>query len=36
VQVLFLAVALIVTGHAILTPTLMVIIVITGAFLGML
>ena len=35
VQVLFLAVGLIVTGHAILTPLLMVIIMITGDFLGM-
>jgi H+-transporting ATPase len=35
VQVLFLAVGLIVTGHAILTPMLMVIIMITGDFLGM-
>jgi H+-transporting ATPase len=35
VQVLFLAVALITTGHAILTPMLMVIIMITGDFLGM-
>jgi H+-transporting ATPase len=34
-QVLFLAVALIMTGHAILTPLLMVIIMITGDFLGM-
>jgi H+-transporting ATPase len=34
VQVLFLAVGLIVTGHAILTPMLMVIIMITGDFLG--
>ncbi len=34
-QVLFLAVALIMTGHAILTPMLMVIIMITGDFLGM-
>jgi H+-transporting ATPase len=34
-QVLFLAVGLIVTGHAILTPTLMVIVMITGDFLGM-
>jgi H+-transporting ATPase len=33
--VLFLAAALIMTGHAILTPVLMVIIMITGAFLGM-
>ncbi len=35
VQVLFLAVGLFVTGHAILTPLLMVIIMITGDFLGM-
>jgi H+-transporting ATPase len=35
VQVLFLAVGLVVTGHAILTPLLMVIIMITGDFLGM-
>jgi H+-transporting ATPase len=35
VQVLFLGVALIMTGHAILTPLLMVIIMITGDFLGM-
>jgi H+-transporting ATPase len=35
VQVLFLAVGLIMTGHAILTPMLMVIIMITGDFLGM-
>jgi len=35
VQVLFLAVGLIVTGQAILTPMLMVIIMITGDFLGM-
>jgi H+-transporting ATPase len=35
VQVLFLSVALIMTGHAILTPMLMVIIMITGDFLGM-
>lgn len=35
VQVLFLSVALIMTGHAILTPILMVIIMITGDFLGM-
>ena len=32
---LFLAVGLIMTGHAILTPLLMVIIMITGDFLGM-
>jgi H+-transporting ATPase len=35
VQVLLLAVGLIMTGHAILTPMLMVIIMITGDFLGM-
>ena len=35
VQVLLLAVGLIITGHAILTPMLMVIIMITGDFLGM-
>jgi H+-transporting ATPase len=35
VQVLFLAVGLIMTGHAILTPMLMVLIMITGDFLGM-
>jgi len=35
VQVLFLAVGLIITGQAILTPMLMVIIMITGDFLGM-
>ena len=35
VQVLFLAVGLIMTGHAILTPMLMVILMITGDFLGM-
>jgi H+-transporting ATPase len=35
VQVLFLAVGLIMTGHAILTPLLMVVIMITGDFLGM-
>jgi H+-transporting ATPase len=35
VQVLFLAVGLIITGHAILIPMLMVIIMITGDFLGM-
>jgi len=34
-SVLFLAIGLIVTGHAILTPMLMVIIMITGDFLGM-
>jgi H+-transporting ATPase len=35
VQVLFLAAGLIMTGQAILTPMLMVIIMITGDFLGM-
>lgn len=35
VQVLFLAVGLIMTGHAILTPLLMVIVMVTGDFLGM-
>jgi len=35
VKVLLLAVGLIMTGHAILTPMLMVIIMITGDFLGM-
>ncbi|MGD0530421.1 MAG: HAD-IC family P-type ATPase [Polyangiaceae bacterium] len=35
VQVLFLAAGLILTGQAILTPMLMVIIMITGDFLGM-
>ncbi len=35
VQGLFLAVGLILTGHAILTPLLMVIIMVTGDFLGM-
>ena len=35
VQVLFLGVGLAVTGHAILTPVLMVIVMITGDFLGM-
>jgi H+-transporting ATPase len=35
VQVLFLVVGLMVTGQAILTPMLMVIIMITGDFLGM-
>jgi len=34
-QVLFLVIGLIMTGHAILTPMLMVIIMITGDFLGM-
>ena len=35
VQVLFLAGGLLMTGHAILTPMLMVIVMITGDFLGM-
>jgi H+-transporting ATPase len=35
VQVLLLAVGLFVTGHALLTPLLMVLIMITGDFLGM-
>ncbi|MGO9173171.1 MAG: HAD-IC family P-type ATPase [Rhodomicrobium sp.] len=35
VQVLLLAAGLIMTGHAILTPLLMVLIMITGDFLGM-
>jgi H+-transporting ATPase len=35
VQVLFLAVGLILTGHAILTPLLMVLIMVNGDFLGM-
>jgi H+-transporting ATPase len=35
VQVLFLAVGLLLTGQAILTPMLMVLIMITGDFLGM-
>jgi H+-transporting ATPase len=35
VQVLFLAAGLLLTGHAILTPMLMVVIMITGDFLGM-
>ena len=35
VQVLFLVVGLIMTGQAILTPLLMVLIMITGDFLGM-
>lgn len=34
-QVLFLVIGLIMTGHAILTPLLMVLIMITGDFLGM-
>ena len=35
VQALFLTVGLLMTGHAILTPFLMVIVMITGDFLGM-
>jgi H+-transporting ATPase len=35
VQVLFLAVGLVITGHAILTPTLMVLMMVTGDFLSM-
>jgi H+-transporting ATPase len=35
VQVLLLAIGLIITGHAILTPLLMVIVMITGDFLAM-
>jgi H+-transporting ATPase len=35
VQVLFLAVGLVMTGHAILTPMLMVMIMLTGDLLGM-
>ncbi len=35
VQVLFLGIGLIMTGHAILTPMLIVIVMITGDFLGM-
>jgi H+-transporting ATPase len=35
VQVLFLAIGLLMTGHAILTPLLMVLIMVTGDFLGM-
>jgi H+-transporting ATPase len=34
-QVLFLAAGLIITGHAILTPTLMVLMMVTGDFLAM-
>jgi H+-transporting ATPase len=34
-QVLFLAVGLVITGHAILTPTLMVLMMVTGDFLSM-
>jgi H+-transporting ATPase len=35
VKVLFLGVGLLLTGHAVLTPLLMVVIMITGDFLGM-
>jgi H+-transporting ATPase len=35
VQVLFLIIGLVMTGHAVLTPLLMVLIMITGDFLGM-
>jgi H+-transporting ATPase len=35
VQVLFLALGLVLTGHAVLTPMLMVIVMITGDFLAM-
>ncbi len=35
VQVLFLAAGLLVTGHAVLTPTLMVLMMVTGDFLAM-
>jgi len=35
VNVLFLTVGLIITGHAVLTPMLMVILMVTGDFLGM-
>jgi H+-transporting ATPase len=35
VQILFLVVGLLMTGHAILTPLLMAVIMITGDFLGM-
>ena len=34
VQVLLLAIGLVMTGHAVLTPMLMVIVMITGDFLG--
>ena len=34
-QVLLLAVGLVMTGHAVLTPMLMVIVMITGDFLAM-
>jgi H+-transporting ATPase len=35
VQILFLAIGVVMTGHAIMTPLLMVLIMITGDFLGM-
>jgi H+-transporting ATPase len=35
VQVLFLAIGLVMTGHAVLTPMLMIIVMITGDFLAM-
>jgi H+-transporting ATPase len=35
VQVLFLVIGLVITGHAVLTPMLMVIVMITGDFLAM-
>jgi H+-transporting ATPase len=35
VQVLLLAIGLVITGHAVLTPMLMVIVMITGDFLAM-
>jgi H+-transporting ATPase len=35
VQVLFLAIGLLMTGHAVLTPMLMIIVMITGDFLAM-
>ncbi|SDS82443.1 HAD-IC family P-type ATPase [Bradyrhizobium canariense] len=35
VQVLFLSAGLVITGHAILTPTLMVLMMVTGDFLSM-
>jgi H+-transporting ATPase len=35
VQVLFLAIGLVMTGHAVLTPMLMIILMITGDFLAM-
>jgi H+-transporting ATPase len=34
-QVLFLVVGLLITGHAVMTPMLMVIVMLTGDFLGM-